>query len=529
MRWVYSIALLLGGLNSTAALASQAQPEAAAANAPALYTKHCAECHGADRLGRIGPALLPQNLRRLRQPKAVKVITKGRIATQMPGFGEVLNQNEIASLAKLIYTPLATRPVWGKAEIEASRVVEKDALNLPNKPVFKADPLNLFVVVETGDHHASILDGDSFERLHRFPTRFALHGGPKFSPKGRFVYFGSRDGWVSKYDLYNFRLVAEVRAGINMRNIAISADGKYLAAANYLPHSIVLLDAHDLSLMKLLPVLDYFKKKTSRVSAVYQARPRNSFIAALKDVPEIWEISTDPNAPPVVTGLAHSNEQGHEETLTNANKGLFALRRILIKEPLDDFFFDPPYRNLIGSSRDGKHGVVVNLNVGKVIRSVGLPGLPHLGSGITWEWQGRPVMATPHLRGGRVSVIDMQEWKVIKSIETKGPGFFMRGHENSPYAWVDVFFGPNRDLMHIIDTRSLEIIKTLRPASGKTAAHVEFTRDGSHALVSIWDMDGALVVYDAKTLQEVKRIPMVKPSGKYNVFNKITLSAGTSH
>ncbi|MBT6974322.1 MAG: cytochrome c, partial [Rhodospirillaceae bacterium] len=102
------MALLLGGLNSTAALASQAQPEAAAANAPALYTKHCAECHGADRLGRIGPALLPQNLRRLRQPKAVKVITKGRIATQMPGFGEVLNQNEIASLAKLIYTPLAT-------------------------------------------------------------------------------------------------------------------------------------------------------------------------------------------------------------------------------------------------------------------------------------------------------------------------------------------------------------------------------------------------------------------------------------
>jgi len=123
----------------------------------------------------------------------------------------------------------------------------------------------------------------------------------------------------------------------------------------------------------------------------------------------------------------------------------------------------------------------------------------------------------------------MSEWKVIKSIETKGPGFFMRGHENSPYAWVDVFFGPNRDLMHVIDKRSLEIVKTLRPAPGKTAAHVEFTRDGSHALVSIWDMDGALVVYDAETLKEVKRIPMVKPSGKYNVFNKITLSAGTSH
>ncbi len=32
-----------------------------------------------------------------------------------------------------------------------------------------------------------------------------------------------------------------------------------------------------------------------------------------------------------------------------------------------------------------------------------------------------------------------------------------------------------------------------------------------------------------ETLEEIKRTPMKKPSGKYNVFNKITRSAGTSH
>ncbi len=52
---------------------------------------------------------------------------------------------------------------------------------------------------------------------------------------------------------------------------------------------------------------------------------------------------------------------------------------------------------------------------------------------------------------------------------------------------------------------------------------------GDLGLVSIWDMDRALGVYNAKTLKEVKRIPMVTPSGKYNAFNKITLSAATSH
>lgn len=83
--------------------------------------------------------------------------------------------------------------------------------------------------------------------------------------------------------------------------------------------------------------------------------------------------------------------------------------------------------------------------------------------------------------------------------------------------------------MQLLDKRTLEIANTLRPEPGKTAAHTEFTRDGKYALVSIWEGDGALVVYDAETLKEVKRLPMRKPVGKYNVYNKITRSEGTSH
>ncbi|HEA26552.1 MAG TPA: cytochrome C oxidase Cbb3, partial [Ectothiorhodospiraceae bacterium] len=164
-----------------------------------------------------------------------------------------------------------------------------------------------------------------------------------------------------------------------------------------------------------------------------------------------------------------------------------------------------------------------------VIHTLDIPGMPHLGSGISWQRNGRTVMATPNIKEGVVTIIDMDSWEVIKRIKTLGPGFFMRSHENSRYAWVDVFFGPNRNAVHVIDKQSLEIVKTLRPVENKTAAHVEFTRDGKYALLSIWDMDGALVIYDADTLEEVKRIPMSKPSGKYNVWNKTRLSAGTSH
>ena len=477
--------------------------------------------------GSIEIALLPENLKRLRKKKAAVVIAEGRAATQMPAFADRLNPDQVEALVALIYQPLPEVPRWGLAEIEGSRVVAARPEALPDRPAHQADPLNLFVVVESGDHHVTILDGDRFEPIARFPSRFALHGGPKFTPDGRFVYFASRDGWITKYDLHGLKVVAELRAGINTRNLAISHDGRVVAVANYLPHTLVLLDAGDLAPLKVMPVKDFRGKVTSRVSAVYQAAPRDSFVVALKDVPEIWEVSYAEEPPAIYSGFVHNYEPGMEEALPTT--GPFPVRRIQLKQPLDDFFFTPSYNALIGSARDSDRAVVVNLDVRREIAELPLPGLPHLGSGISWRSDGRRVMATPHIKQGLISIIDLEDWRVVKSIETLGPGFFLRSHENSRYAWTDVFFGPNRDAVHVIDKQSLEIAATLRPAPGKTAAHVEFTRDGHYALVSIWDMDGAIVVYDARTLAEVKRIPMVKPSGKYNVYNKIHRSEGTSH
>ncbi|MEG6659885.1 cytochrome D1 domain-containing protein, partial [Pseudomonas aeruginosa] len=112
-------------------------------------------------------------------------------------------------------------PQWSAEDIRASQVQPHPLATLPSRPRFEADPLNLFVVVESGDHHVTILDGDRFEPIARFPSRYALHGGPKFSPDGRLVYFASRDGWVTLYDLYNLKVVAEVRAGLNTRNLAV--------------------------------------------------------------------------------------------------------------------------------------------------------------------------------------------------------------------------------------------------------------------------------------------------------------------
>jgi len=492
-----------------------------------LFQRHCAECHGPDRLGRVGPALLPENLGRLTREQAADTIRNGRPATQMPAFGERLSAAEIESLVGLVYSPLAEVPVWDMEQIGASRLNPVDQAGLPAQPVFAADPLNLFVVVELGDHHATILDGDRLEPIHRFATRFALHGGPKFSPDGRFVYLASRDGWVSKFDLYSLQTVAEARAGINTRNLAVSSDGRYVMVANTLPHSLVLLSAADLTPIKVIPVQDD-GGKSSRVSAVYDAAPRSSFVAALKDIPEVWEIQYRDDPIPVYNGPMHDYALG--EGLAR-QQGPFPVRRIRLDDYLDDFSFDPGYHLILGASRDDHPGQVVHLDLGRKIADLDLDGMPHLASGITWDYQGRPVLATPHLKKGEVSVIDLTDFHTVKRIETLGPGFFMRSHEASPYAWVDASVSPYKDSVQVIDKASLAIVRTLRPAPGKTAAHVEFDRYGKYALLSIAEPspDGALIVYDAQTLEEVKRLPMNRPSGKYNVYNKVTRSAGTSH
>ncbi|GJG97216.1 nitrite reductase [Cupriavidus pauculus] len=486
-------------LTASAWAGAQTTPPATLADTEVVFQQHCAACHGADRLGGMGPALLPESLERLKPDALRDVLRNGRAATQMPGFADQLPAATLDQLATWLRTAPAVVPHWQAADIRASRVVHHAPGSLPDRPVFQADAGNLFLVVESGSHHLSVLDGDKLVPIHRFQTRFALHGGPKFSRDGRYVFVASRDGWISKFDLWNLKLVAEIRVGLNTRNVAVSDDGKWVMAGNTLPQTMVLLHADDLSLERVYPVTGA-NAKASRVSAVYDAAPRASFIAALRDIPEVWEIPYATLEP----------------------------RAIKLDDVLDDFFFDQPYRHILGASRSGG-GQVIDIDAGRKVADLALSGMPHLGSGITWQRNGRDVMASPNLKQGALSVIDMGTWKTVATIATNGPGFFIRSHEATPYAWTDAMMSPRRDTLQIIDKQTLAVVGSVTPSPGRTAAHVEFTRDGRYALVSLMEQDGAIVVYDAATFREVKRLPMDRPVGKYNVFNKTTRSSGTSH
>ena len=117
-------------------------------------------------------------------------------------------------------------------------------------------------------------------------------------------------------------------------------------------------------------------------------------------------------------GFVHNYQPGMLEG--EFDYGPFPVRRIALDDVLDDFLCDQDYRTLVGTARGGKHGQVVNLNVGRKIADPELAGMPHLASGITFEHAGRMVLATPNLKDAAVSVIDMSDWKTIKRIETLG-------------------------------------------------------------------------------------------------------------
>lgn len=416
-------------------------------------------------------------------------------------------------------------PQWNAGEIAASRSLETGADGLPAAPAFAADPMNVTLVVEQGASRLTLLDGDSLEAIVRVPVSHVPASAPVSPAGGRFVYWASEDGWITKFDLWQLKQVAQARAGIRTHNLAVSADGKVLMVANALPHNLVALDGGNLAPIRVIPAVGR-NGRPSRVSSVHAMPARSSFVAALTDAAELWEIPHDGR--PVYKGMVHDFQFGE----AIPEPGPLPVRAIALDAPLEDFFFDPRDGYLLGRADGQAAAQVVHLGAGRTITTADLAGRPRLGAGTAWARQdaaGRPhrVIAAPSREQGQIPVIDMRTWRTLKLIPTLGPGTFVYGHEQSPYVWANVSSGPDADALHVIDRQTLDVVATLRPAQGKPAAHVEFDRHGRFAMVSIGGTDGELAVYDARSLREARRLPMRRPTAAYNIWNLTRGSRGS--
>lgn len=111
MKWILiaTLGILLAACSGSPATAVPADNEASPAvqqdtaapeiDAAGIFASRCAGCHGADRSGRNGPALLPESL--TKDPSAyVDIITNG--SGPMPAWGSRLSAEEISALVDYI-------------------------------------------------------------------------------------------------------------------------------------------------------------------------------------------------------------------------------------------------------------------------------------------------------------------------------------------------------------------------------------------------------------------------------------------
>ncbi|MBI3397976.1 MAG: c-type cytochrome [Deltaproteobacteria bacterium] len=441
-----------------------------------LYMKHCASCHHAERYGLKAPALIPETLKTYKNEDLSKIIKDGLPATQMPPFKDILTEGDVDKIISHITLPL-NNVRWGMDDIAKSR--EVFAAPEPKKPIPNIDYENITLVVESS-RSVTVMDGQNFKTLDKFQAG-AIHGGPKFSYGFRYVYVPARDGTITKYDLYTFKKVDSVKTGINTRNIAVSADDKWIAAANYLPSNIVFLND------KL--EASYVLETSGKIGGIYTLFSDQRFLCSFRDMPNLW--------------------------LINYAKG-FEIERLSLPEPFEDISISPFEDIIIGSSRKGTMIYIYNLKEKKILSAFDTDGMPHLASATYWVDKGALYAAINHLKRPVVTILDLNNRKIIKEINLSGAGFFVRTHQNTPFIWVDT----NTDAIQIIDKTSLQVVKTLFPSKGKKAMHIEFTKDGRYALVSVYEDEGAVVVYDALKLEEKMRLPFKKPAGKYNALNK---------
>jgi mono/diheme cytochrome c family protein/DNA-binding beta-propeller fold protein YncE len=459
--------------------AKGAEPEADASAVPQpelAYQELCSTCHGKRRYGGYAPPLIPTTLERKQDDVLVRAILDGLPNTQMPAFGKKLQENDARAIVELLRRSPGEIS-WTLEDIAASRVVEEPG---PRTLGDEVDRAKLILVVERGTGSVSVLDGDSLEELDRFFVG-RIHGGIKFDHDFHRALAVTRDGTLVQYDLDRGSARTRIKVGVNTRNIATSSDGHFVAVANQLPQSLVILDGN------LVPLARF--PLDGQPSAVYQVPGRQRFIVTLRDRPKIYFVE--------LPGLQ--------------------IRSNPVEEPLEDFVFVPGRPQLVASSRGGNRLVLYDYARDAVVGSLPIEGLPHLFSASFFEREGVLHAVFNHMGVPRVSIIDMEKFEVVREIPMAGAGYFTRTHPGSPYLWVD----SDSDSIQLIDKKTLELQATkLTPQPGKKAMHVEFTAGGERALVSVWHPEGAVVVYDSTDLRELRRIPYAMPVGKYNAANK---------
>ena len=514
-------------LSGTVYAADKAEPtltEAQFEQAKGLYFQRCAGCHGALRKGATGKSLEPKKTRKKGQKRLEKIIALGT-EKGMNNFDDIFTKEEI----KIMATYIQMEPPV-PAEMSLSLMKERWKTHIPpedypTKPEHSLNWENFFLVILRDEGKIGIIDGDTKEVVVKVDTGYAIHV-LKESSDGRFWFTQGRDGKMSKIDLWMNppKVVADVQVAYDARDVAVSHYGewkdKYVIGGAYWPPHFVILDAKTMEPLKVVSTrgvnVDGEYVNEARVAAIYNTPHAPTWIVAIKELGQLWQVDYSD-----IDNLRIEQIDSHKF--------------------LHDGFFDPTQRYFQIAANASNRMEIMDSVERKFVASIETGKMPHPGPGANWiDPECGPVAGTTHLGEGKITVWGNdpkdhadKAWKVCYSIETDGPGLFIRTHPKSDYVWADQTKHPEPEVQQsvvVFDKKTREIVKVIRVTEfpKAVAVHQEFNKDGTEVWVSVWARGegdrakGEIVIYDAKTLEEKARIKGLEtPTGKFNVYNRV--------
>ncbi len=494
-----------------------------------VFAQHCAVCHGADRGGYIGPALNRDETRLSRGQIAGKILSGAppTLMPQHPSWRTGLSGKDQALLVELIATQPKTRPGWGMEDVRRSlQVLVADEATLPAAPRYRIARIDDLMGVmsrarQGASKQAKVLfyDGHTHRKVGEVATGHAPHLMDFHPTEPRWVYVRDDAGWVHKVDLYSMRATRKVRAGLNGTSLAVSRDGRYVAAGSYVPHTVVILDADTLEPRHLIELagVDPDGRMVEADAGIIAATPSaNRFVVALEQAGQVWIIDLDRPGMPIT-----------------AIKG--------VGRHLHDGFFSPDGRYFVVSSYDDHLNTVIDLNEARIVRKIPAGCKPHLGSGAVVRTGGRVLgfgtnIGEADCKSFEVTVFDMDSFDVVKRIPVIGPTESPAAHPDAPYVIVDIVgTGPDANKLQFIDKQTLEVARTLEVAGTLGHSHFpEYTARGDAFYVSaryrgdrsMGAPGGQLAIFDSRTLRQIKSIPVDVPAGVFSRVRARTVVVG---
>ncbi len=465
------------------------------------YRDSCSGCHGANREGATGPALIPSRLT-ASDDTYFDAIKNGKPGTVMPAWGPLgMTDEEVWALVGYIRSETSAADIqWEVDQIRASRQVLVDENELPASPTHDGNLDNLLLVTEREARSIAVLDGDTHRLIGHITASYRAHGYAFDPTNDRWAYNVGRDGWLFKIDLYTLQAVAAVRVGLDSRGLAISDDGNMIIVGNYIPATAAILDAHTLEPLKVIhtsgtdPDGNEINSRVAITSDVSPELVGPYFIIGLKEAGQMWRIDySKPDFP-----IDRVENVGHI---------------------LHDGFLSPDNTRFYIASQKDNWMAVIDVETWTLVEKISTGDTPHPGSGATWTVDDTVYGATTHAGEGKVTIWNLADNQIVAEIPTAGPGLFIRSHLENPYIWADSVFAEQPNRIYIIDKRTFELVHVIE--EGTQTLHPEFTADGAYVYVSDWR--GNIVrVYDGFTFEKVAEISDVTtPTGIFNTERRL--------